>query len=53
MGLRTMYDYYQPEGIGRDAFISIGLYYGFRVKAYRNLWDYFFKSLQSLQKPFG
>ena len=36
MGLRTMYEFYAPEGIGRDAFISIGLRYGFRVKAFRN-----------------
>lgn len=37
MGLRTMYEYYKPEGIGRDAFISIGIYYGFRTKVFRNL----------------
>jgi putative transposase len=36
MGLRTMYELCQPEGIGRDAFISIGLYYGFRTKVFRN-----------------
>ncbi|MEM9831387.1 MAG: DDE-type integrase/transposase/recombinase [Bacteroidota bacterium] len=36
MGLRTMYEIYAPEGIGRDAFISIGLHYGFRVKAFGN-----------------
>ena len=36
MGLRTMYEFYQPEGIGRDAFISIGLRYGLRVKSFRN-----------------
>lgn len=36
MGLRTMYELCQPEAIGRDAFISVGLFYGFRVKAYRN-----------------
>jgi transposase InsO family protein len=36
MGLRTMYELCQPENIGRDAFISIGLYYGFRVKVFRN-----------------
>ena len=35
MGLRTMYEYYRPEGIGRDAFISIGIYYGFRTKVFR------------------
>ena len=36
MGIRTIYDLCQPEGIGRDAFISIGIYYGFRVKVFRN-----------------
>ncbi len=36
MGLRTMYEYYRPEGIGRDAFISIGIYYGFRTKVFRS-----------------
>ena len=36
MGLRTMYEFYAPEGIGRDAFISVGLRYGFRIKAFRN-----------------
>lgn len=50
MGLRTMYDYYQPEGIGRDAFISIGIYYGFRVKAYRNLCRTTFSSPYSRYK---
>lgn len=33
MGLRTMYDMLQPEGIGRDAFIALGLQEGFRLKA--------------------
>jgi transposase InsO family protein len=33
MGLRTMYDLLQPEGIGRDAFIALGLQQGFRLKA--------------------
>ena len=33
MGLRTMYDMVQPDGIGRDAFISLGLREGFRLKA--------------------
>jgi len=32
MGLRTMYDMLQPDGIGRDAFISLGLQEGFRLK---------------------
>ena len=33
MGLRTMFEKYAPEGIGRDAFIALGLFYGFRLKA--------------------
>jgi putative transposase len=33
MGLRTMYDMVQPDGIGRDAFIALGLREGFRLKA--------------------
>jgi transposase InsO family protein len=36
MGLRTMYEYYRPDDIGRDAFISIGIHYGFRTKVFRN-----------------
>lgn len=36
MGLRTMYEHHQPESVGRDAFISIGLKYGFRTKVFRN-----------------
>jgi putative transposase len=36
MGLRTMYELNQPDGVGRDAFISIGLLYGFRVKVIKN-----------------
>jgi putative transposase len=36
MGLRTMYDLYQPESVGRDAFIRIGLKYGFQTKVFRN-----------------
>lgn len=36
MGLRTMYELCQPESVGRDAFISIGLFYGFRAKIFRN-----------------
>ena len=31
MGLRTMYTFYQPADIGRDAFIELGLLYGFRT----------------------
>jgi putative transposase len=33
MGLRTMYDMLDPEGIGRDAFIALGLREGFRLKS--------------------
>ncbi len=36
MGLRTMYDMLEPEGIGRDAFIVLGLQEGFRLKAIEN-----------------
>lgn len=36
MGLRTMYELCQPQGVGRDAFISVGLQYGFRVNVVRN-----------------
>lgn len=36
MGLRTMYDFYQPESVGRDTFVSIGLKYGFRTKIFKN-----------------
>ena len=32
MGLKTMYDMAEPEGIGRDAFIALGLQEGFRLK---------------------
>jgi len=33
MGLRTMYEMLQPEGIGRDGFVSLGLQEGFRLKS--------------------
>lgn len=33
MGLRTMYERYEPEAIGRDAFISLGLENGFRLRS--------------------
>lgn len=33
MGLRTMFEKYSPEGIGRDAFIALGLFHGFRLRA--------------------
>lgn len=36
MGLRAIYNAFQPEFIGRDAFISIGLKYGFRTKVFKN-----------------
>lgn len=32
MGLRTMYEMLGPEGIGRDAFVALGLEEGFRLK---------------------
>jgi putative transposase len=32
MGLRTMYDMAAPDGIGRDAFIALGLREGYRLK---------------------
>ena len=31
MGLRKMYEQFQPEGIGRDAWINLGLQEGFRM----------------------
>ncbi len=36
MGLRTMYDMLQPDGIGRDAFIVLGLREGYRLKIIEN-----------------
>ena len=36
MGLRTMYEQFQPEGIGRDAFIALGLQEGYRLKVSEN-----------------
>lgn len=36
MGLRTIYEQFKPEGIGRDAFIELGLREGFRLKAMEN-----------------
>jgi putative transposase len=33
MGLRKMYDQFSPEGIGRDAFIALGLREGYRLRA--------------------
>jgi len=36
MGLRVMYDILNPTGLGRDAFISIGFAYGFRLVTYKS-----------------
>jgi putative transposase len=36
MGLRTMYEHFQPHGIGRDAFIALGLREGLRLTAASN-----------------
>ena len=33
MGLRSIYETYEVEGIGRDAFIALGLRAGFRLRA--------------------
>jgi putative transposase len=33
MGVRTMYELLHPEGMGRDAFIALGLQEGFRLKS--------------------
>lgn len=33
MGLRTMYEMLQPEGIGRDAFIALGIQAGYRLQS--------------------
>jgi putative transposase len=36
MGLRTMYEMAQPEGIGRDGFIILGMQAGFRLQIVSN-----------------
>lgn len=36
MGLRTIYEKYQPEGIGRDAFIRLGVSCGFLLEPLSN-----------------
>lgn len=36
MGLRTMYEMLEPEHIGRDHFIALGLREGFRLKVVKN-----------------
>jgi len=33
MGIRTMYEMLKPEGIGRDAFVALGMQEGFRLKS--------------------
>jgi putative transposase len=33
MGIRTMYEMLKPEGVGRDAFVALGLQEGFRLKS--------------------
>src|SRR3954465_3711253 len=33
MGVRTIYEMLQPDGIGRDAFVALGLQEGFRLKS--------------------
>ncbi len=33
MGLRTMYEMLQPEGIGRDGFIALGIQKGYRLQS--------------------
>lgn len=36
MGLRKIYEQFNPEGIGRDSFIALGLYQGLRLRSYSN-----------------
>ncbi len=36
MGLRKMYEQFEPEGIGRDAWIALGLREGFRLEYPKN-----------------
>ena len=36
MGLRKMYEQFRPDGIGRDAFISLGLVEGLRLRSIPN-----------------
>ncbi len=36
MGLRTMHEQFSPAGIGRDAFIALGIRAGFRLRAAEN-----------------
>jgi putative transposase len=50
MGLRTIYETLQPVGLGRDAFISIGIAYGFRLITYKNATKTTFSSPYSRYK---
>jgi putative transposase len=36
MGLRTMYEQFMPSGIGRDAFIALGIREGYRLRVAEN-----------------
>ena len=36
MGLRSMHKQFQPEGIGRDAFVALGLQEGFRLRSIKS-----------------
>lgn len=36
MGLRAMYEQFEPQGIGRDAFIALGLRLGYRIRAFES-----------------
>lgn len=36
MGLRTIYELIKPKGLGRDAFINVGINYGFRLISFKN-----------------
>ena len=36
MGLREIYNTYRPEGIGRDAFIALGMQEGFRLRVLKD-----------------
>jgi putative transposase len=35
MGLRTIYEQFDPKGIGRDKFVALGLEWGYRVKVHK------------------
>ena len=36
MGLRSIYEQFEPEGIGRDSFISLGLREGYRLRVFQS-----------------